>query len=278
MLQHIYDTIDPIAFRIGSIPVYWYGVLFVCSFFLAGVLIYRVAKHWELDFSTDDALSLIVAAIIGAVVGARIAYVVFYGDGYYWSHPGKILALNEGGLSFHGGLVGGLIAGYILSRIIRMPFLSIMDIALVCAPVGLGLVRCANFINGELWGAPTDLPWAVVFGGSAGEIPRHPTQLYEAFLEGVVLLCVQLIAAWKLPPRPRGTFTGLFMTCYGCFRILVENLRMPDAQVGYLFGTDWVTMGMTLSLPLVLVGIALLIYAHRRQMPQQGHGRVVFSS
>ena len=135
--------------------------------------------------------------------------------------------------------------------------------------MGLFFGRLANFVNGELWGAPTDLPWGVVFGGAAGDIPRHPSQLYEALLEGVIIFCVLLILARKVPPRPRGTFIGAFLVLYGLFRILMEFVRQPDAQLGYLFG-DWLTMGMVLSVPLVLVGAVLLAYAHIRQLPEEG--------
>ena len=139
----------------------------------------------------------------------------------------------------------------------------------IAAPIGLFLGRCANFVNGELWGAYTDLPWGVVFGGSAGMLPRHPSQLYEALLEGVVLFIILFALSRKLPPRPRGTFLGVFLTLYGCFRFLVEFVRQPDAQIGYLYG-DWLTMGQVLSVPLIIAGIIVFVYACKKQLPQQG--------
>ena len=139
----------------------------------------------------------------------------------------------------------------------------------VAAPLGLLFGRLANFVNGELWGAPTDLPWGVVFGGLAGDMPRHPSQLYEALLEGVVIFCVLFALSRKRPPRPRGTFLGIFLIMYGAFRFLVEFVREPDVQLGYLWG-GWLTMGQLLSVPLVVVGVCVLVYAVRMKKPQQG--------
>ena len=139
--------------------------------------------------------------------------------------------------------------------------------------MGLFFGRCANFINGELWGAPTDLPWGVVFGGAAGSMPRHPSQLYEALLEGVVLFIVLFALSRKFPPRHRGTFFGIFLVLYGTFRIMVEFIREPDVQLGYLFG-GWLTMGMVLSIPLILIGIVLLVFTARRALPQMGDARL----
>ena len=139
----------------------------------------------------------------------------------------------------------------------------------IAAPIGLFFGRCANFVNGELWGAPTSLPWGVVFGGAAGAMPRHPSQLYEALLEGVVLFCVLYILSRKQPPRPQGTFLGVFLVGYGLFRFLIEFVRQPDAQIGYLWG-GWLTMGQVLSVPLMVAGACALVYAVRVKKPQKG--------
>lgn len=269
MLNDIYQGLDPIAFSLGPLVVRWYGLAYVLGFVCAAAIIYFVAKRWKLGMSEDNLLTLMVCAIVGVVLGARIGYVLFYGDGYYLSHPLEILAFNQGGMSFHGGLVGLLIGGAVAARITRIPFLALADLGSIAAPVGLFFGRCANFVNGELWGAPTDGPLGVVFGGAAGMMPRHPSQLYEAVLEGLVIFCVLFALSRKRPPRPQGTFLGAFLVLYGIFRFLIEFVREPDVQLGYLWG-GWLTMGQVLSAPLIVGGIALLIYAARTQRSQAG--------
>ena len=269
MLNVIYQGLDPIAFSLGPLVVRWYGLAYVLGFVCAAAIIYFVAKRWKLGMSEDNLLTLMVCAIVGVVLGARIGYVLFYGDGYYLSHPLEILAFNQGGMSFHGGLVGLLIGGAVAARMTRIPFLTLADLGSIAAPIGLFFGRCANFVNGELWGAPTDGPLGVVFGGAAGMMPRHPSQLYEAVLEGIVIFCVLFALSRKRPPRPQGTFLGAFLVLYGIFRFLIEFVREPDVQLGYLWG-GWLTMGQVLSAPLIVAGIALLIYAARTRHPQAG--------
>lgn len=269
MLNDIYQGLDPIAFSLGPLVVRWYGLAYVLGFVCAAAIIYFVAKRWKLGMSEDNLLTLMVCAIVGVVLGARIGYVLFYGDGYYLSHPLEILAFNQGGMSFHGGLVGLLIGGAVAARMTRIPFLTLADLGSIAAPIGLFFGRCANFVNGELWGAPTDGPLGVVFGGAAGMMPRHPSQLYEAVLEGLVIFFVLFALSRKRPPRPQGTFLGAFLVLYGIFRFLIEFVREPDVQLGYLWG-GWLTMGQVLSAPLIVAGIALLIYAARTRHPQAG--------
>ena len=269
MLNDIYQGLDPIAFSLGPLVVRWYGLAYVLGFVCAAAIIYFVAKRWKLGMSEDNLLTLMVCAIVGVVLGARIGYVLFYGDGYYLSHPLEILAFNQGGMSFHGGLVGLLVGGAVAARMTRIPFLTLADLGSIAAPIGLFFGRCANFVNGELWGAPTDGPLGVVFGGAAGMMPRHPSQLYEAVLEGLVIFCVLFALSRKRPPRPQGTFLGAFLALYGIFRFIIEFVREPDVQLGYLWG-GWLTMGQVLSAPLIVAGIALLIYAARRRHPQDG--------
>ena len=269
MLNDIYQGLDPIAFSLGPLVVRWYGLAYVLGFVCAAAIIYFVAKRWKLGMSEDNLLTLMVCAIVGVVLGARIGYVLFYGDGYYLSHPLEILAFNQGGMSFHGGLVGLLIGGAVAAHMTRIPFLTLADLGSIAAPIGLFFGRCANFVNGELWGAPTDGPLGVVFGGAAGMMPRHPSQLYEAVLEGLVIFCVLFALSRKRPPRPQGTFLGAFLVLYGIFRFLIEFVREPDVQLGYLWG-GWLTMGQVLSAPLIVAGIALLIYAARTRHPQAG--------
>ena len=266
-LNDIYHALDPVAFSLGPVSVRWYGLAYLVGFILAGIVIYRVAKRWKLDITADDVLEIMVGIALGVIIGGRLGYVLFYGAGYYLENPISILMLNEGGMSFHGGLVGAIVAGSIATRGLGISIGTIWDLAVIGAPLGLFLGRCANFVNGELWGKPTDLPWGVVF--EEGGVPRHPSQLYEALLEGIVIFVVLFALSRRTPPRPQGTFMGVFLMLYGIFRFLIEFVRVPDAQLGYLGG--FITMGQVLSLPLVLIGLVMLVVAARRQAPQQGH-------
>lgn len=269
MLDNLYQMLDPIALQIGPLQIRWYGLAYVAGFICAFLILGNLSKRWRVRINEDAFFVMVFCVIFGVIIGGRAGYVLFYGDGYYLQHPEKILAFNEGGMSFHGGLIGVLAGGYIASRITHIPFLTLADMGAVGAAIGLFFGRCANFVNGELWGAPTDLPWGVVFGGAAGTMPRHPSQLYEALLEGIVIFCVLFALSRKNPPRPRGTFIGLFLTMYGVFRFLVEFVREPDVQIGYLWG-GWLTMGQVLSVPLIVAGIVLLIYAVTMKLPQKG--------
>ena len=269
MLDSLYHLIDPVAFSIGPFSVRWYGLAYVLGFALAAFIVWKVARHWKIKFSVDDLLTIMVCVIIGIILGARIGYCLFYGNGYYFAHPLEFFAFQQGGMSFHGGLVGALLAGIAASKITGAPYLTLADLGVIAGSIGLFFGRFANFINGELWGAPTDLPWGVVFGGAAGDVARHPSQLYEGVLEGLVIFIVLIALSRKLPPRPRGTFTGAFLLMYGIFRCLIEFVREPDAQLGYLFG-GWLTMGMVLSIPLVIAGAILLFFASKRKLPQIG--------
>lgn len=269
MLNDIYQGLDPVAFAMGPFVVRWYGIAYVLGFICAGFIVWRVARRWRVRVDTDSLLTIMCCVIVGVIVGGRLGYVLFYGDYDYLANPLEILAFNHGGMSFHGGLVGALVAGIVAAKFTGIPYLTLADLGCIGAPLGLLFGRCANFINGELWGAPTDLPWGVVFGGSAGMMPRHPSQLYEAFLEGIVIFAVLYLLSRRTPPRPRGTFLGLFLILYGCFRFLMEFVREPDVQLGYLWG-GWLTMGQLLSVPLILVGAGVLVYALVVKKPQEG--------
>jgi len=269
VLNDIYHSIDPVAFTIGPFSARWYGIAYVLGFLCAALIMRRVAKHWGFKLDADFLSRFLICIMIGVIVGARIGYILFYNLDYYLANPASMLDFTQGGMSFHGGLVGALIGGVFASRWLKIPYLTLADLAFIGAPIGLFFGRCANFINGELWGAPTDLPWGVVFDGAAGAVARHPSQLYEACLEGILLLIILYALSRKLPPRPRGTFTGVFLIGYGIARFLIEFIRQPDAQIGYLWG-DWLTMGQVLSVPLLLFGIALVVYAYKKQLPQQG--------
>lgn len=268
-LNDLYHALDPVAFSIGPISVRWYGIGYLVGFVVCGLIMRRIARYWKLDVSGDDVLNIMTGVSLGVIVGARIGYVLFYGAGYYVENPLAIFALNEGGMSFHGGLVGAVVGGSIVCRASKISIATISDIAVCGAPVGIFFVRCANFVNGELWGKETDLPWGVMFE-TGGNVYRHPSQLYEALLEGLIMFILLWALSRRMPPRPQGTFMGAFLVWYGICRILVEFVRVPDAQLGYLFG-GVVTMGQILSLPLIVVGAGLLIWAHKTQRPQIGH-------
>ena len=265
MLNDLYHMLNPVAFSAGPITIYWYGLAYVVGAVLTGVVMYRTAKRWGLGLTVDDTMSIVIGVVFGLIIGARLFYVIFYGDGYYFAHPLEIFATNHGGMSFHGGFVGGILGGLVVCRALKLNPMTIADLAVIGAPIALALGRCANFVNGELWGKPTDLPWGVVFP-SGGDVPRHPSQLYEAFLEGVVLFCVLYALSRKRPPRVQGTFLGTFAVGYGIARFLVEFVRVPDAQLGYLFGP--ITMGQLLTVPVIVAGVLVLVWAHRRKAPQ----------
>ena len=269
MLNAIYQALDPVAFVIGPFAVRWYGIAYVLGFVLCAALIYATARKWRLNFDDDALMTIVLCVVVGVILGARLGYVAIYGEADYLANPLEILAFNHGGMSFHGGLAGALIAGVVASLLTKIPFLTLADLGCMAAPIGLFFGRCANFVNGELWGAPTDLPWGVVFGGSAGMMPRHPSQLYEALLEGVLLFAIMMILRRRKPPCPQGTFLGVFLVVYGVCRFVLEFIRQPDAQLGYLWG-GWLTMGQLLSVPLILAGVAVLVFALKNRKPQQG--------
>jgi phosphatidylglycerol:prolipoprotein diacylglycerol transferase len=202
-------------------------------------------------------------SVLGVVAGGRLGYVLFYKPLYYLGHPLDIFRLWDGGMSFHGGFLGVVVACILFGRKIGTTLDRMLDLGAASVPVGLGLGRVANFINGELWGRVTDLPWGMVFRQTGDGLPRHPSQLYEAALEGVALFVIVWLFSAK--PRPTMAVSGVFALAYGIFRFLVEFVRQPDPQLGYLaFG--WLTMGQVLSLPLIAVGAVLLSLAYRRRV------------
>lgn len=262
MLNDLYHAIDPVAISFGPLSIRWYGLAYLFGFILAGIIINKTSKRWGLSLTLEHILCIVSCAAIGILIGGRLGYILVYTNGAWFSNPFVIFQVWNGGMSFHGGLVGCLVFGAIGAKVIGLPYLEILDLGAVAAPVGLFFGRCANFINGELWGAETDVPWGVVFGGLAGDIPRHPSQLYEAALEGLVLFLILYIMSRKNPKFKDGTYIGVFLACYGVFRFLIEFVRQPDVQIGYLAGTNWLTMGQVLSAPLVIAGIILIIYVN----------------
>jgi len=255
MIMH--PDFDPVALSLGPLQVRWYGLMYLFGF-AAGWMLARVraakpGSGWT-PAMVDD---FITWCVLGLVLGARLGYVLFYDLGAYLRDPLAIFQVWQGGMSFHGGMIGLCLVVWFFARKHKMTFFQIGDFLSPLAPPGLFFGRLGNFINGELWGAPSGVSWAVVFPDPrAGGVPRHPSQLYEAGLEGLVLFTALWLYSSR--PRPAGCVTGMFLALYGLFRFLVEFIREPDPQLGYLaFG--WLTMGQLLSLPMILIGGGLIL-------------------
>ena len=255
-----YPAINPIVFEFGPFKIRWYGISYVAGILLAWWLLRLRAARYHLTH--DQVADLVFYATVGIIVGGRLGSVLFYNLSYYLHHPLEIIMINHGGMSFHGGLIGSMIAVWYFGRKNNKGFFVLIDFVAPVVPVGLFFGRIANFINGELWGAPSNLPWAMVFPHpNAGGIPRHPSQLYEALLEGVLLFII--LWCYSAKPRPTMAVSGLFLLGYGTFRSLVEFVRVPDFNIGYL-AFDWITMGQVLSLPMIVAGIILMILAYKK--------------
>lgn len=260
MLQ--YPQIDPVAIRVGPLAVHWYGLMYLVGFVAAwGLAIYRARRSevWDSNSVSD----LIFYSAIGVVIGGRLGYMLFYGWDQLLADPLNLFRVWQGGMSFHGGLIGVLLAFFVFARKYSMRFFDVADFIAPMVPIGLGAGRIGNFINGELWGRVTTMPWGMVYP-QAGSLPRHPSELYEFLLEGVVLFFVLWWFSSK--PRPRMAVSGLFLLLYAVFRIFVEFFRQPDPQLGFIaFG--WLTMGQLLSLPMLIFGIILLVYSRSNRRP-----------
>lgn len=254
-----YPDIDPVAISLGPLQVHWYGLMYVVGFVAAWWLGARRARRPGSGWTPDDVGDLIFYGALGVILGGRIGYTLFYGLDAFLADPLRILRLWEGGMSFHGGLLGVLAAMAWFARRTGRRFFTVTDFIAPLVPIGLGAGRLGNFINGELWGRVTDSPVGMVFP-TGGPLPRHPSQLYEAFLEGLVLFAV--LWWFSARPRPPMAVSALFLLGYGTFRFSVEFLREPDAHLGFV-ALGWMSMGQLLSVPLVLFGILLMILAYR---------------
>lgn len=253
--------INPEIISIGPVAVRWYGLMYVVGFATAMILGHRRSLQKRSPLKPELFHNLIFYAFVGLIIGARIGYTLFYNGNYYFQHPAEILAVWTGGMSFHGGVIGVFCAVALFSYRNGLNLPDTGDFLVPLAPPGLFAGRIGNFINGELWGRPSDLPWAMVFNDPAsGGIARHPSQLYEAFLEGIVLFAILWIFSSK--PRARGSVTGLFLLLYGMFRFLIEFFRQPDIQLGFV-AMDWMTMGQILSLPMIIIGAWMFVRAIR---------------
>jgi len=254
-----YPKIDPEIVRIGPFAVRWYGVMYLIGFAFSYLLVNYQIKKKGLQISRDTVVSLYSYVVLGLMVGARLGYVLFYDLPTYVKHPLEIFAVWHGGMSFHGGLIGSVIAGIFFCKKSGLDSWQMADMVMVTAPIGLALGRLGNFINGELYGRVANVPWAMVFP-SGGPLPRHPSQLYELFLEGVLLF----ILLWLFKDRGfrSGVLSSLFLIFYGIFRFLVEFFREPDAQLGFFLGSF--TMGQLLSASMVLIGVLLFFFRRNK--------------
>ena len=256
-----YPDINPVAIDFGFFKIHWYGISYVAGILVAWWLLHRRSKTTRPDWTREQVADLIFYGTLGIIIGGRLGSVLFYNFSYYLENPLEIIMINKGGMSFHGGLIGVCFALWLFARKQQKGFFAVSDFIAPAGPVGLFFGRLANFVNGELWGRPTDAPWGMVFP-HVDDLPRHPSQLYEAALEGIVLF---LVLWWfSRRPRPVMAVSGLFITLYGLFRGTVEWFRQPDKQLGFLAG-DWLTMGILLSIPMVAVGMLMLWLAYRKK-------------
>jgi len=265
-----FPHIDPIAISIGPLAVRWYALAYIAGLLLGWALLRRRITAGHAPFSQIQLDFLLNLSLLGILLGGRIGYVLFYNLTYFAAHPSAILKVWEGGMAFHGGLIGVMLAVLFFAYRNRIPVLAVGDQIALVAPIGLFFGRLANFINGELYGRVTEHPLGIIFPGG-GPLPRHPSQLYEAFLEGLVLFAIlfftdRRLSATRAAQRPHGILIAIFMIGYGLCRMAIEFVREPDAHLGFLlqFGQAGISMGQLLSLPMVLFGLCLLIIVRRK--------------
>ena len=260
----VHPNFDPVALSLGPVQIHWYGLMYLIAFYGCWWLAIQRGKAPHMPFSAQAVSDLLFFVALGVILGGRIGYTFFYNLPAFLHDPVEIVRIWKGGMSFHGGLIGVAVAVWWYAYSRKLPFFLVMDFVAVVVPFGLLMGRIGNFINAELWGAPSSLPWAMIFPTDPDGLPRHPSMLYEAFLEGVVLLAI--LWWFSSRPRPPASVCGLFMVMYGLFRSLIELVRVPDAHIGYLAG-GWLTMGQLLSLPMILGGALLMLMAYHRHAP-----------
>ena len=254
----ILPEIDPVALQIGPIAIRWYGLTWLAAFYA----IYFLIRRYQKDLNLDQVSDLMFYSLLGAIIGGRTGYVFFYSIDQFINNPFSIFFIWQGGLSFHGGLVGVLIACFWLSKSWKVDFFWLMDRVALFVPPGLGFVRLGNFMNSELLGRPTDLSWGIIFPSDPFGITRHPSQLYQAFGEGILLFIYMLWIAKK--PKPTMNISGHFLLGYGLIRFLTEFFRTPDQHIGFT-AFDVLTRGQMLCLPMIVIGIILIYYSYRKQ-------------
>ncbi len=260
-----YPQIDPVALAIGPLKIHWYGLMYLIGIGAAWLILSRRLHRFDPTWTKEKLSDLVFWVAMGVIVGGRLGYVLFYDLSAYIANPLLIFEVWKGGMAFHGGLIGVMLATWWFGKRNGKSFFQILDFIAPVVPIGLGAGRIGNFINAELWGKASDVPWAMIFPTDPQQLARHPSQLYQFAMEGVALFLILWLYTRK--PRPTMAVSGVFALSYGCFRIIAEFVRVPDAQLGYLaFG--WLTMGQLLSLPMVIAGIALIVFAYRRQAAQ----------
>ncbi len=254
-----YPNIDPVLVSVGPFTVHWYGIMYLLGFLGAWLLgRSRSQRAWS-PIRRDQVEDLIVYAAFGVIIGGRCGYVLFYNFDKWVADPLWLFRLWEGGMAFHGGLLGVIVAMYIFARRVGQQFFAVSDFVAPLVPIGLGLGRLGNFIGQELWGRSTELPVGMVFPRDPEQLARHPSQLYQVALEGVALF--GLLWLFSRRPRPTAAVSGLFLALYGVFRFVVEFVREPDSHIGFdLF--DWMTRGQILSLPMIIVGVLMILWAY----------------
>lgn len=286
MITHYlrFPEFNPIIFSVGPLTLRWYGLMYLLGFLFALWLAIKRANKPNSGWSRVEVENLLYLCFIGVFVGGRVGYVLFYNFSYFLSDPLYLFRVWEGGMSFHGGLLGVITVMLIFAWHSHRSFYQVSDFVAPLVPFGLGLGRLGNFINGELWGRVTNVSWGMRFPTAIsadrtyviehpiwaplmeyGMLPRHPSQLYQLFFEGIVLFIILNLYIRK--PRPLGSVTALFLICYGCFRFLTEYVREPDAQIGLLAGM--LSRGQQLSLPMIMIGIIMIIWAYRRHPTQK---------
>jgi len=258
-----YPEIDAVIFAIGPLKIRWYGLMYVIGFLLAWWLARRRSRRDDSPITADQVDDLIFYGMLGVILGGRIGYALVYATEQLFSEPLYLLKITEGGMSFHGGLAGVLIAMWLYGRKLGLTMWRMTDFVAPIVPLGLGFGRIGNFINGELWGKPTDVAWGFMVNGQV----LHPSQLYESALEGFVLFA--LLWWYSAKPSPYMAVSGMFLLLYGVFRFFVEFYRVPDAHLSYL-AMGWVTMGQILSVPMIAVGATMLFMAYRTKQ-ETGH-------
>lgn len=252
-----FPAIDPVLIEIGPLAIRWYALAYIAGLVLGWQYLRWIVRREDWQLSPGEIDDLLVWAAIGVIVGGRLGFVLFYHSEYYLRNPHEIVMVWRGGMAFHGGLIGVIVAAWLFARKRGLPALEVGDAAAIATPIGLFFGRIANFINAELWGRPTDVPWAMIFPTDPELVPRHPSQLYQATLEGLLLFVVLAVMA-RAPrgPATQGRLAGVFLTGYAIARIVGELFRQPDAHIGFLFG--FMTMGQLLSLPMLAAGLALI--------------------
>ena len=258
-----FPDIDPIIFSLGFFHLRWYALAYLGGILLGWFLLKRITAKPQDPIGNAPLDSLINNGIIGIILGGRLVYVIFYNPVYFIDNPLKVFAVWEGGLAFHGGFLGMVAAIIFTAKRHQVSVIGLGDLIAIAAPIGIFFGRCANFINAELYGRVSDVPWAVIFPNTDGR-PRHPSQIYEALLEGLLLFVILLIA-WRMGARQRpGLLIGIFITGYGIARIIIENFRQPDVQLGFIIGG--ITMGQILSLPMVMIGAWCIQNAFKKRV------------